>query len=165
MRLFSVGILTISDRVANREREDLSGKEIALMISETEGFEVIRQECVPDEEEEISKKLCEFVDEILLDLVITTGGTGVSPRDRTPEATLAVIHQEIPGMAEAMRAEGLKSTPHAMLSRGVVGIRNKSLIVNLPGSPKAARENLKVILPAIPHALLKIKGDPSECGT
>lgn len=164
MNLFTVGILTVSDRAFKGEREDLSGKEIALTISGVEGFHVAKQDIVPDEEEEISRKLLEFVDQLRLDLIITTGGTGLSPRDRTPEATRAVIHQEIPGMAEAMRAQGLKSTPHAMLSRGIAGRRNLSLIVNLPGNPRAARENLMAILPALSHALFKIKGDPSECG-
>jgi len=163
--MFTVGILTISDRASRGERDDLSGRDIALTISQRGDFQVKVQEIIPDEESEISKKLIEFVDRMLLDLVITIGGTGLSPRDRTPEATLSVIHQQVPGMAEAMRAHGLKSTPYAMLSSGVVGRRNLSLIVNLPGNPKAARENLMVILPALPHALLKIKGDPSDCGT
>jgi molybdenum cofactor synthesis domain-containing protein len=100
-----------------------------------------------------------------IDLVITTGGTGVSARDVTPEATLAVIDCELPGMAEAMRAESLKKTPHAMISRAVAGIRKQTLIVNLPGSPRAVRENLAVILPALPHAIEKIKGDPRDCGS
>jgi molybdenum cofactor synthesis domain-containing protein len=99
-----------------------------------------------------------------IDLILTTGGTGVAPRDVTPEATLSVIDRELPGMAEAMRAESLKKTPRAMISRAVAGIRKQTLIVNLPGSPRAVRENLAVLLPALPHAIEKIKGDPSECG-
>jgi molybdenum cofactor synthesis domain-containing protein len=99
-----------------------------------------------------------------IDLILTTGGTGVAPRDVTPEATLAVIDRELPGMAEAMRAGSLKKTPRAMISRAVAGIRKQTLIVNLPGSPRAVRENLAVVLPALPHTIEKIKGDPSECG-
>jgi molybdenum cofactor synthesis domain-containing protein len=98
------------------------------------------------------------------DLILTTGGTGLSPRDVTPDATLEVIDKEVPGFSEAMRAESLKKTPHAMISRAITGIRGSSLIVNLPGSPKSVRENLSVILPALPHALSKLKGDPTECG-
>jgi molybdenum cofactor synthesis domain-containing protein len=98
------------------------------------------------------------------DLILTTGGTGLSPRDVTPDATLKVIDKEVPGFSEAMRAESLKKTPHAMISRAIVGTRGTSLIVNLPGSPKSVKENLSVILPALPHALSKLKGDPSECG-
>lgn len=161
--MFKVGILTISDKASRGEREDLSGKEIKRALSRN-GFALVRHKIIPDNESEISKKLIEYVDERQLDLVITTGGTGLSPRDRTPEATLAVIDREVTGMAEAMRNDGLKRTPHAMLSRAVVGVRNAALIVNLPGSPKAASENLAVILPAIPHALQKLKGDPSDCG-
>lgn len=161
--MFKVGILTISDKASRGEREDLSGKEIERAISKS-GLSFVRHRIIPDEESEISKKLIEYVDELELDLVITTGGTGLSPRDRTPEATLAVIDREVTGMAEAMRNDSLRKTPHAMLSRAIVGVRNASLIVNLPGSPKAARDNLAVILPAIPHALFKIKGDLSDCG-
>ncbi|MBM2837382.1 MAG: putative cytosolic protein [Deltaproteobacteria bacterium] len=111
----------------------------------------------------IKDKLIEYADELGLDIIITTGGTGVSPRDVTPDATLEVIDKEIPGMAEVMRFESLKKTPRAMISRAVVGLRGRTLIINLPGSPKGVRENLSVILPAISHAVEKIKGDPSEC--
>ncbi len=142
----------------------VSGKEIKKTIANQSGFSLACYKIIPDEELEISEKLIECVDELGLDLIITTGGTGLSPRDRTPEATMAVIDREVTGMAEAMRHNSLKKTPHAMLSRATVGVRNASLIINLPGSPKAAKENLAVILSAIPHALLKIKGDPSDCG-
>ena len=118
---------------------------------------------IPDEEDQIKATLIDFADRQKIDLIITTGGTGVSPRDLTPDATLKVIEREVPGMAEAMRRASAAITPHAMISRAVVGIRGYSLIVNLPGSPKSVRENLAVILPALPHAVEKIKGDESEC--
>jgi len=159
---FTVGILTISDKGSRGEREDLSGQEIHGMVKDLPA-QVSAYEIVPDEKEIIKKKIVEFVDVKGLDLIITTGGTGVSPRDVTPDATLEVIEKEIPGMAEAMRQESMKKTPHAMISRAVVGVRRCSLIINLPGSPKGARENLAVLLPALPHALSKIKGDPSDC--
>ncbi len=162
--VFSVGIITISDKGAAGAREDVSGPEIEKIIASLHA-EVKCYKIVPDHKELIATTIIEFVDNKKLDLVITTGGTGVSPRDVTPEATYEVIEKEIPGMAEVMRSEGLKKTPHAMISRAVVGIRHKSLIVNLPGSPKAVRENLSVLLPALPHALSKIKGDESECAS
>jgi molybdopterin adenylyltransferase len=162
--MFSVGILTISDKGSRGEREDLSGPEIRQMISSLPA-RVEAYEVVPDEEEVIAQKLREYADQKCLDLILTTGGTGVSPRDVTPEATRRILQREIPGIAEAMRAESLKITPTAMLSRAVAGIRGRSLIINLPGSPRAVRENLGVILPALKHALEKTQGDPSDCGT
>lgn len=158
------GILTMSDKGSRGEREDISGAEIRRMIeglpAEVEAYEVI-----PDETEVIKKKLVEYSDIKKLDIVLTTGGTGVTPRDVTPEATRAVIERELPGMSEAMRAESLKKTPNAMISRAVCGIRKETLIINLPGSPRAVRENLAVVLPALVHTVEKIKGSTSECAT
>ncbi len=162
--MIQAGVLTLSDKGSRGEREDLSGPEAARMLREA-GIETVHAEVVPDEAEIISAKLVEFADVRGLDLVVTTGGTGVSPRDVTPDATLKVIDREIPGMAEAMRRESMLKTPHAMISRAVAGIRGQTLIVNLPGSPKGVRENLAVILPALKHAIEKIKGDPSDCAT
>ena len=161
--MFKVVILTISDRGSKGERVDSSGPLIREIIEDLPA-EVVHYEVIPDEKDEISEALIRSADHFKADLILTTGGTGLSPRDVTPDATLTVIDKEAPGFAEAMRAESLKKTPHAMISRAMVGIRGSSLIVNLPGSPKSVRENLAVILPALPHALSKLKGDPSECG-
>jgi len=161
--MMKVGVITISDKGYRGEREDTSGLVIQEMVKELDA-EVAFSTVIPDEEDEIKKVLIRGADEMKLDLILTTGGTGVSPRDVTPEATLEVIEREVPGFAEAMRMEGLKKTPHAMISRAVCGVRGRTLIVNLPGSPKAVREGLEVILPALPHAIAKIQGDPSECG-
>lgn len=161
--MYKVAILTISDRGSKGEREDSSGPLIQEMIKDLPGM-VIHYEIIPDEKEMIVEALKKSADQLKADLIFTTGGTGLSPRDVTPDATWKVIEKEVPGFSEAMRAESLKKTPHAMISRAVTGIRGESLIVNLPGSPKSVRENLSVILPALPHALSKLKGDPSECG-
>jgi len=161
--MVTVGILTMSDKGARGEREVLSGREIERMIKELPA-EVKAYEVIPDEVDVIKAKLIEYAD-IGYDLILTTGGTGVTPRDVTPEATKAVIERELPGMAEAMRAESLKKTPNAMISRAVCGIRKCSLIINLPGSPRAVRENLAVVMPALNHTIEKIKGSPSECAT
>jgi len=160
--MITVGILTMSDKGARGEREDLSGEEIKRLVAEIPA-EVKAYEVIPDEKYLIKDKLIEYADELALDIIITTGGTGVSPRDVTPDATLEVIDKEIPGMAEVMRFESLKKTNRAMISRAVVGFRGRTLIINLPGSPKGVRENLSAILPAISHAVEKIKGDPTEC--
>jgi molybdenum cofactor synthesis domain-containing protein len=157
-----VGILTVSDKGARGEREDRSGPAIREMI-EAAGGEVVRARIVPDEPDEIRAALVEWSDEGL-DLVLTTGGTGFSPRDRTPEATKSVIDRETPGIPEAMRRAGLEKTPMAMLSRAAAGIRKRTLIVNLPGSEKAARESLEAIVPALSHGVDILKGTATECG-
>ena len=154
----SVGILTISDRCSRGEAEDASGPVIHEWVLSQLGAEVKLQGVVPDEQEQIMAKLIAWSDREGVDLIVTTGGTGFAPRDVTPEATRGVIERETPGLAEAMRWEGLKKTPHAMLSRAVAGIRGYTLIVNLPGSPKAVREGLDVILPAIPHGVEILSG-------
>ncbi|MCD6554961.1 MAG: MogA/MoaB family molybdenum cofactor biosynthesis protein [Anaerolineae bacterium] len=153
----SVGILTVSDRSYRGEREDASGPLIRQLVAERLGAVVEREGVVPDERDIVASTLVVWCDEGL-DLILTTGGTGFAPRDVTPEATKDVIEREAPGLAEAMRAEGLKTTPHAMLSRAIAGIRGSTLIVNLPGSPRAVREGLEVILPALPHGIEILKG-------
>ncbi|MFA9403916.1 MAG: molybdenum cofactor biosynthesis protein B [Anaerolineales bacterium] len=154
-----IAVLTISDRSAQGEREDRSGpliQEIALQ----RGWEVIATDIIADEQVEIEERLVSWCDSGEIDLVLTTGGTGFSPRDRTPEATCKVVERLAPGLAEAMRARSMSKTPHAMLSRAVAGIRKSTLIVNLPGSPKAVEENLAVIIPALPHAIQLLRDDP-----
>ncbi len=158
---FTIGVLTLSDKGARGEREDLSGQIVREMVASL--GEVVRYLVIPDDEETIVDTLVDWVDAEQIDLILTTGGTGLTPRDVTPDATARVLEKEIPGMAEAMRAASLQKTPHAMLSRALAGVRRRSLILNLPGSPKGVRENLEVVLPALEHALLKLKGDPSEC--
>lgn len=158
---FSIGVLTLSDKGSRGERVDESGRVLREMVSELGSVE--RYEVIPDEEETIVQTLVRWVDQDRLDLILTTGGTGLTLRDITPQATARVLDYQVPGMAEAMRAESLKKTPHAMLSRALTGVRRNTLIINLPGSPKGVRENLQVVLPALPHALAKLKGDPSDC--
>jgi molybdenum cofactor synthesis domain-containing protein len=155
------GILTLSDRSARGQRDDVSGPALARLI-EAENWTVARQSLLPDDESAIRAALSEWADSGELDVILTTGGTGFAPRDITPEATRAVIDREAPGLAEAMRAASLKITPHAMLSRVVTGIRKKTLIINLPGSPKGAVENLQVVLPVLPHAIQLLHEDPDS---
>jgi molybdopterin adenylyltransferase len=157
-----VGILTVSDKGARGEREDRSGPAIREMI-EAAGGEVARAKIVPDDQAEIRAALIAWSDEGL-DLILTTGGTGFSPRDWTPEATKSVLERETPGLPEAMRRAGAEKTPTAMLSRAAAGIRGSTLIVNLPGSEKAVRESLAAILPALPHGVAILKGVSAECG-
>lgn len=160
----SAGVITVSDKGSRGERDDKSGIEVVNLLKGI-GADIVQTAIIPDEVDQIKKILVEYADIRNLDLIITTGGTGVSPRDVTPDATLAVIDKEVPGMAEAMRRESAAITPHAMISRAVAGIRGRSLIINLPGSPKGVRENLAVILPALKHAVEKIKGDCTECAS
>jgi len=159
---FNAGIITVSDKGAQGRREDLSGPAIAEMLAGT-AIEIKYAIMIPDQTDKIKEAIIDFADVKKLDLILTNGGTGVSPQDLTPDATLQVIDKQIPGMAEAMRQKSMQVTPHAMISRAVAGIRGKSLIINLPGSPKGAKENLSVVLPALQHAIEKIKGDDSEC--
>ena len=160
-----VGILTVSDRGASGTYEDRSGPIIREMVTERLKAVVERYEIIPDELDTIKETLLEWVDQHHLNLIFTTGGTGFAPRDVTPEATRLVIEKEAPGLVLAMLRDSLAVTPHAMLSRMAAGIRGRTLIVNLPGSPKAARENLETILPALPHALELLRDDPgAEAG-
>jgi molybdenum cofactor synthesis domain-containing protein len=157
----NIGVLTISDRSARGERADASGPLIHEFVTSRLSATVARQAVAPDEFEAIRDTLIAWCDQDNLDLILTTGGTGFAPRDVTPEATRAVLHREAPGLAEAMRAASMAVTPHAMLSRAVAGIRGRTLIINLPGSPKAVRENLAVIAPVLPHAVQLLRDAPS----
>lgn len=162
--MYTASVITVSDKGFEGKREDVSGREITRILEES-GYRVMPSAIVPDDLNRIADILVHLADIDGVDLVVTTGGTGVSPRDVTPEATSMVIQKSIPGIPEAMRAAGFLKTPHAMLSRAIAGIRNRTLIINLPGSPRGAVENLSVVLPAIPHALDKIKGDTSDCAS
>ena len=158
--MITVAVLTLSDKGSKGEREDTSGPLIGEMLKGMDA-RVTFYEVLPDEKEVIKEKLREY--SLKADLILTTGGTGLSPRDVTPDATLEVIEREVPGIAETMRAEGMKKTSRSMLSRAVAGVRGEALIINLPGSPRAVRENLGAIVDVIPHAIEKIKGDTKEC--
>lgn len=155
------GILTLSDRSARRERKDASGPALADLIR-AQSWSVVEQAILPDDESAIRAALIAWADSGRFDIILTTGGTGFGPRDVTPEATRAIIQREAPGLTDAMRSDSLKKTPHAMLSRAVAGIRGRTLIVNLPGSPKGAVENLQTILPVLVHAVQLLKDDPSS---
>jgi molybdenum cofactor synthesis domain-containing protein len=160
--LIRAAVITVSDRSFRKERADESGPAVAGMLMRLPAA-VLQQVVVPDEKPFITRVIRHFADRLDMDLIVTTGGTGVDPRDVTPEATLEVIDRVIPGMAEAMRAESLKKVETAMLSRAVVGIRGKTLVVNLPGSPKGAKENLEVLMPVLSHAIGKIRGGGGDC--
>ncbi|MDD4801483.1 MAG: MogA/MoaB family molybdenum cofactor biosynthesis protein [Syntrophomonas sp.] len=161
--MYKTGILIMSDKGSRGEREDISGKQIQTMLVE-HGFEFEYYEIIPDQEEIIIEKLIHACDQLKLDIVFTSGGTGFSSRDVTPEATLKVIQRMTPGIPEAIRYYGLNKTPKAMLSRAAAGIRGKTLIINLPGSVKGVRESIEAILPALSHGLDIIKGSSTECG-
>jgi len=157
--MLTFAVLTLSDKGSRGEREDLSGPAVAEALKGV--GEVKYYDVLPDERQMIRERILEYVGKV--DVVLTTGGTGLSPRDVTPEATRDIIEREVPGIAEAMRMEGLKKTKRAMLSRAVAGVKGRTLIINLPGSPKAVKENLEVIRDILCHAIEKIKGDTSEC--
>jgi len=161
--MIKVGILTISDKGSKGEREDLSGKVIEEVVKKING-EVKYYQIIPDEKDIIQEELIKAVDKLHLDLILTTGGTGLAKRDVTPEATLEVIEKEVSGISEIIRSESFKKTNRAILSRGVAGIRKESLIINLPGSPKGVRESLEIILEALPHGIEILKGQAAECG-
>ncbi len=154
-------VLTVSDRSAQGERPDASGPALVEMVKR-QGWEVIRQSILPDDLNMLRELLESWSDRDDVDIILTTGGTGFSPRDVTPEATRAVIERDAPGLAEAMRAASAAKSPHAMLSRAITGIRGKVLIINLPGSPKAAVENLQVVIPALDHAVKLLREDPDS---
>jgi molybdenum cofactor synthesis domain-containing protein len=158
--MIKVSILTLSDKGSKGERDDTSGPAIEKIIKKINAT-IVSYEVIPDNKSNIKRKLISLCKKA--DLILTTGGTGVSPRDVTPDATREVIDYEIPGMAEAMRAEGMKKTPFAMISRAVTGVKGKTLIINLPGSPQAVKENLSVLLPVLSHTIEKLQGSTEDC--
>jgi molybdenum cofactor synthesis domain-containing protein len=160
----TVGVLTISDKGSRGERQDESGEIVAAML-EKEGFRVAKRAIVPDDRRQIGETLAAWADNEPLALIITSGGTGLSPSDVTPQAMRDIIDYEVPGVAEAMRSASLQKTPHAMLSRAMAGVRRQCLIINLPGSPRGASENLAVVMPALSHGLSKLAGDMTDCAT
>lgn len=160
--MIKIAILTLSDRSARGERADASAPALTNWLA-GRGYRVAQYAVIPDDHDTIVTKLSEWADSGQFDLILTTGGTGVAPRDVTPEATMQVLHRFIPGIGEAMRAQSMQQTPHAMLSRAVAGTRGNCLIINLPGSPKGAVECLEAIWGAVPHGVAKIQGDPSDC--
>ena len=160
--MFKAAVLTVSDRSFRGERPDAGGPLVAELL-EAGGYEVVRQDIVPDEQPEIEAMLKAIADSGEVQLLVTTGGTGFAPRDVTPEATLAVAHRNAPGIAEAIRSASLRITPHAMLGRGASVIRGKTLIINLPGSPKACMESMDVFLDAIPHGMALLRNEVEDC--
>lgn len=160
--MIRVGIITVSDKTWQGKREDTSGELIKELIGGIDA-RVIKHEVVPDERKHIKEKLKMMADELEADLILTTGGTGLAPRDVTPEATMAVIDKEVPGIVETMRLQGRKATPFAILSRAMAGARNKTLIINLPGSPSGVKQSLEAILAVIPHAIEILRGEGGEC--
>ena len=158
-----MGVLTLSDKGARGEREDTSGAMLKALFSRLKEYRVVRYQLIADDQDLIVQTLAEWVDVEGIDLIVTTGGTGVSSRDQTPEATRRVVEREVPGIAEAMRQASLEKTIQAVWSRGIAGTRKKSLIINLPGSEKAARENIEAVLPALAHGLYKLKGGQADC--
>ena len=161
MEPIRAGVVTVSDKASAGEREDASGPLLADLLRKM-GAEIVRQTVVPDEADEITRALTNLTDLVQVDLAVTTGGTGLTPRDVTPEATRALIEREVPGLAEALRFDGYHKTPLAVLSRGVAGIRGKTLIINLPGSPKAVREGMETLTPILPHNIRMLCGVDTE---
>jgi molybdopterin adenylyltransferase len=159
--MLKLGILTISDKASQGQRPDKSGPLLRDSLAATD-CEVVKYEVIPDERDTIAQKLSQWADEGTVDIIMTTGGTGLAPRDVTPEATLSVVDKEVPGLAEMMRVKSFAITPNAMLSRAAAGMRKECLIINLPGSPKAVAECLEVIMPVLPHAVDVIKGRVPE---
>ena len=155
-------VLTLSDKGSRGEREDLSGPALEQFLAQR-GVTVVRTAVIPDDTGTISDTLAAWADEGAMELILTTGGTGVAPRDVTPEATMAVVDRIIPGFGEEMRRASAAKTPHALISRAIAGIRGRCLIINLPGSPRGAVENLEAVWAAVPHAVAKIQGDPKDC--
>jgi len=158
--MIKVAILTLSDKGSKGDRADASGPAIEKIIKKINAT-VVSYEIIPDDKNKIKRKLISLSK--TADLILTTGGTGVSPRDVTPDATLEILDYEIPGIAEAMRMKGMRKTPFAMISRAVAGVRGKTLIINFPGSPRAVKENLSVILPILPHTIEKLHGSTEDC--
>jgi molybdenum cofactor synthesis domain-containing protein len=163
-RAFKAGVITISTKGSRGERKDDSG-EIAAGMLERDGYILVQKKIVSDDIQQIADTIIEWVDNEGLSLIVTSGGTGLSPADVTPQAMAKVIDYSVPGIGEAMRAASLKKTAHAMLSRAIAGVRGSSLIINLPGSPKGVEENLSVVLPALKHGLSKLAGDSTDCAT
>lgn len=161
METIRAAVVTISDKGYAGTREDVSGPVLAELVHEM-GADVVRRHIVPDELERIAQLLATLADDVQVDLVMTTGGTGVTPRDVTPEATRDVIEREMPGLAEALRFEGYRRTPLAVISRGIAGIRGRTLIVNLPGNPKAVREGMETLSPILPHTVQMIRGEHTD---
>ena len=161
--MITIGILTISDKGSAGTREDESGRLLHDLVETIQG-KVVVYRIVPDEKEKIREQLIAFSDEFQANLVLTTGGTGISPRDVTPGVTESILDYVIPGIGEIMRMEGYKINPRAIISRAVAGVRGKTLIVNLPGSPRAVRENFDMLFPVLPHAIEKMLGDEGDCG-
>lgn len=160
--MFKIAVITLSDSGSRGERKDLSGEALKNITSSL--GTIVYYEILPDDIDLIAEKLAQLCDKGMADIIFTTGGTGFTERDITPEATKKVIEREVPGLAEYMRIKGAEKSPNAILSRGVCGIRKKTLIINLPGSLKAVKENISFILPVLPHALEKLKGDTTPCG-
>lgn len=163
MMEYTAAVITVSDKGSRGEREDTSGPALAGLLTQA-GYQVVERVIIPDDREQIRRALLRCSDELEIALVLTTGGTGFSPRDVTPEATLSVLEREARGIPEAMRCASLRITPRACLSRGVAGLRGRTLIVNLPGSRKAAVENLEAVLPALGHGLDVLRGSSGDCG-